>query len=48
MHKDDRDSGTDSLELGVIKIESIEDLLKRRGFFDTAEREKKEEEVLVS
>jgi hypothetical protein len=47
MHKDN-DSAAHSMDLGVARIESIEDLLRKRGFFDTFEHEKKDEEVLVS
>jgi hypothetical protein len=43
----DNDNAAHSSDLGVPKIESIEDLLKKRGFFDTFEREMKDEEVLV-
>lgn len=49
MHKtDDRETEAHSRELGVARIESIEDLLRSRGFFDTAERDIKDEEVLVN
>lgn len=47
MHKDNG-TAAHSIDLGVPRIESIEDLLRKRGFFDTFEHEKKDEEVLVS
>jgi hypothetical protein len=52
MHKEDKDSALHSRDLDIAEIESIEDLLRTRGFFDTAEPEservKKDEGVLVS
>lgn len=48
MHKKKNDDHESSRDLAVARIESIEDLLRSRGFFDTAERDKKEAEVLVS
>jgi len=47
MHNDDYNAAAHSRDLNPAKIESIEDLLRSRGFFDTAERDKKDEEVLV-
>ncbi len=47
MHQDN-DSVQHSMDLGVVRIESIEDLLRKRGFFDTFEHEEKDEQVLVS
>lgn len=47
MYNDDHDGGAHSRDSGVTRIESIEDLLRSRGFFDTAELDQKEEEVLV-
>ena len=47
MPKDD-DTAAHSIDLGVARIESIEDLLRKRGFFDTFEHDKKEEEVVVN
>jgi hypothetical protein len=50
VHKDERDTATQTRDLG--RIESIGDLLRQRGFFDTVGRdevkhEKKDEAVLV-
>ncbi len=47
MPTKDNEVGLNSRE-GSARIESIEDLLRSRGFFDTAERDKKDTEVLVS
>jgi hypothetical protein len=44
----ENDSAAHSTDLATPRIESIEDLLRTRGFFDTFDREKREEEVLVS
>ena len=45
MHKNENEIG----DLSANKIESIEDLLRMRGFFNSADGEnKKKEEVLAS
>jgi hypothetical protein len=51
VHKDDRSTGMQSGDSNPARIETIEELLRKRGFFDSAERwEKnvKEAKVLVS
>jgi hypothetical protein len=45
--QEDRNLESHSHDLNASKIESIEEILKRRGFFETPELEQKEEEVLV-
>jgi hypothetical protein len=48
MTKEDRDTETHSQDLGASRIESIEELLRKRGFFDSVERvQKKDEPALV-
>jgi hypothetical protein len=38
--RNDHDNATPSQDLSVTRIETIEDLLRKRGFFDTVERDK--------
>ena len=46
--RNENEAAAHSADMSVQRIESIEDLLRTRGFFETFEREKKkDEEVLV-
>ena len=48
MHTKNDEQAVNSRELSATRIESIEDLLRSRGFFDTPDRENTEAaEVLV-
>jgi hypothetical protein len=50
VHKDDQDTAVQSRDSSPVRIETIEELLRKRGFFDSAERwnREKDTEVLVS
>jgi hypothetical protein len=38
VHKDDTNSGLQPGDPSPVRIETIEELLRKRGFFDSAER----------
>jgi hypothetical protein len=51
VYKDDQETGTQCHNLSQTRIETIEELLRQRGFFDTLGRDEvkseKDEAVLV-
>ena len=47
MSKNNHEAGVVSRDAEIARVESIEDLLRRNGFFDSADREKKRDEAVL-